>query len=215
VKRKTRIAIVDDHELMRRGLRETLSECAEFQVVGEGGTVEEALQLVKDLAPDIILLDVNMPGNGISVVRQLDSFVTKPKAIMFTVYEDLANVRECMSSGAYGYILKGVASDELISIIKMVERGKKYVCPELAAKFLSAPAHGKNDKLVPGATTLTQRELQILDLIARGESNSAISKNLKLSEATVKHYITPLFRKLGVRNRTEAALKSLGITEQQ
>jgi two-component system, NarL family, nitrate/nitrite response regulator NarL len=194
MKKRTKIVIVDDHELMRRGLRDTLSECAEFQVVGEGGSVDEALQLVKELSPDILLLDVNMPGNGI--------------------YENVANVRECMSNGASAYVLKGVGSDELIEVIKMVENGKKYVCPELAAKLLSDPIHSKTPTLALGAETLTTRELEILDLIARGESNSAISESLKLSEATVKHYITPLFRKLGVKNRTEAALKSLGFAEQ-
>ncbi len=214
MKKRTKIVIVDDHELMRRGLRETLSECAEFQVVGEGGSVAEALQLVKDQAPDILLLDVNMPGNGITILKMLQNFEIIPKAIMFTIYENVANVRECMSNGASAYVLKGVGSDELIEVIKMVEKGKKYVCPELAAKFLSDPIHSKTPTLALGADTLTARELEILDLIARGESNFAISESLKLSVATVKHYITPLFRKLGVRNRTEAALKSLGFAEQ-
>jgi two-component system, NarL family, nitrate/nitrite response regulator NarL len=203
-----KIVIVDDHELMRRGLRETLTEQSDFKIVGEGGSVEDALQLVADHKPDIILLDVNMPGNGVTVVRHLNNFKTKPKAIMFTIYENLSNVRECMANGAFGYVLKGIGGDELVAIVRTVHSGKKYVSPELAAKFLSEPI--LNEGELPRAqitrSTLTEREIQILELIGKGKSNSEISQALNLSEATVKHYITPLFRKLGVKNRTEAAL---------
>jgi two-component system, NarL family, nitrate/nitrite response regulator NarL len=211
-----RIVIVDDHELMRRGLRETLTEQSDFEIVGEGGSVEDALQLVSDHHPDIILLDVNMPGNGVAVVKLLNNFKIKPKAIMFTIYENLSNVRECMTNGAHGYALKGIGGDELVAIVRMVHSGKKYVCPELAAKFLSEPVYGEGE--LPQETQrtelansrLTEREMQILELIAKGKSNIEISQALDLSEATVKHYITPLFRKLGVKNRTEAALSLTG-----
>jgi two-component system, NarL family, nitrate/nitrite response regulator NarL len=207
-----RIVIVDDHELMRRGLRETLTEQSDFEIVGEGGSVEDALQLVADHQPDIILLDVNMPGNGVAVVRLLNNFKIKPKAIMFTIYENLSNVRECMTNGAYGYALKGIGGDELVAIVRTVHSGKKYVCPELAAKFLSEPfsfedgSPKENQRAELVRSRLTEREVQILELIGKGKSNIEISQALELSEATVKHYITPLFRKLGVKNRTEAAL---------
>lgn len=207
-----RIVIVDDHELMRRGLRETLSEQSDFEIVGEGGSVEDALQLVADHHPDIILLDVNMPGNGVAVVRLLNNFEIKPKAVMFTIYENLSNVRECMSNGAYGYVLKGIGGDELVAIVRTVHSGKKYVSPELGARLFSEPI--SNDDESPqkiqraemAKSRLTEREMQILELIGKGKSNIEISQALELSEATVKHYITPLFRKLGVKNRTEAAL---------
>jgi two-component system, NarL family, nitrate/nitrite response regulator NarL len=212
VSKNIRIVIVDDHELMRRGLRETLTEQSDFEIVGEGGSVEDALQLVADHQPDIILLDVNMPGNGVAVVRLLNNFKIKPRAIMFTIYENLSNVRECMTNGAYGYVLKGIGGDELVAIVRTVHSGKKYVCPELAAKFLSEPYSFEDGspKEIQRAdlvsSRLTEREVQILELIGKGKSNIEISQALELSEATVKHYITPLFRKLGVKNRTEAAL---------
>lgn len=211
-----RIVIVDDHELMRRGLRETLSEQSDFEIVGEGGSVEDALQLVADYHPDIILLDVNMPGNGVAVVRLLNNFEVKPKAIMFTIYENLSNVRESMSNGAYGYVLKGIGGDELVAIVRTVHSGKKYVCPELGARLLSEPISNddespqKTQRAEMAKSRLTEREMQILELIGKGKSNIEISQALELSEATVKHYITPLFRKLGVKNRTEAALSLTG-----
>jgi two-component system, NarL family, nitrate/nitrite response regulator NarL len=211
---KIKIAIVDDHELMRRGLRETLSEHSEFDLVGEGGNVEEALQLAANFKPDIMLVDINMPGNGIAVVKLLNSFEQRPKVIMLTVYENMVNVRDAMSNGAYGYILKGVPGDELIAIIRSVNEGKKYVSPELAARLLSETPQSEIDQLqgvpqqISDLSTLTDREMQILELIGQGTSNHDISKKLQLSEATVKHYITPLFRKLGVKNRTEAAIKA-------
>lgn len=207
-----RIVIVDDHELMRRGLRETLSEQSDFEIVGEGGSVEDALRLAADHHPDIILLDVNMPGNGVAVVRLLNNFEMKPKAIMFTIYENLSNVRECMSNGAYGYVLKGIGGDELVAIVRTVHSGKKYVSPELGARLFSEPISNedespqKTQRAEMAKSRLTEREMQILELIAKGKSNIEISQALELSEATVKHYITPLFRKLGVKNRTEAAL---------
>jgi two-component system, NarL family, nitrate/nitrite response regulator NarL len=211
---KIKIAIVDDHELLRRGLRETLAEYPEFEVVGEGGNVEEALQLATNFKPDIMLVDINMPGNGIAVVKLLNSFEQRPKVIMLTVYENMANVRDTMSNGAYGYILKGVAGDELIAIIRSVSEGKKYVSPELAARLLSEARQSESgqsqdaSQQISNLSTLTEREMQIFELIGLGTSNQDISKKLQLSEATIKHYITPLFRKLGVKNRTEAAIKA-------
>jgi two-component system, NarL family, nitrate/nitrite response regulator NarL len=212
--RKIKIAVVDGHELMRRGIRQSLSELSDFEFVGEGENSEDALQLAIDEQPDILLLDMNMQGDCIALIKLLQNLVPRPKAIMLTVDEDLNNLRDCMTSGAHGYVLKGVGARELVSIIQTVYAGGKYVSPDLAARLLADPSNDTAVKLtnrISDLTTLTQREKQILELIGKGESNANISKVLQLSEATVKHYITPMFRKLGVRNRTEAALKATSL----
>lgn len=205
---RIKIALIDDHVLVRRGLRETLGECREFEVVGEGATADEAVSIVESTRPDIILLDVNMPGGGLTAVDRITKLKNNPKILMLTVYDNLANVRAAMTGGASGYVLKGVGGDELVNIIKSVYAGGKHISPELAVKLFSETVN--QDELTPSNSSryalLTKREMQILKLIQLGFPNADIAKKLKLSEATVKHYITPLFRKLSVRNRTEAAL---------
>lgn len=204
--------MVDDHPLLRRGLRETLEECHDFKLVGEGADAEEAVAIAKSEKPDVMLLDVNMPGSGLAAVERVKTAQPSTKVLMLSVYDNLANVRSAMTSGASGYVLKGVDGDELVSIIKAVHGGAKYVVPELAAKLFAEPsaeateAEAEQSNEDVRYSTLTQRERQILNLIRKGRPNAEIARKLKLSEATIKHYITPLFRKLGVRNRTEAAL---------
>jgi DNA-binding NarL/FixJ family response regulator len=204
------VAIVDDHPLLRRGLRETLDESQEFQVVAEGASGEDAVDIATAKRPDIMLLDINMPGNGLSALHSIKAKHPKIDVVMLSVYDTLSNVRTAMTGGASGYVLKGVGGDELVTILKAVHGGAKYVVPELAAKLLAQPASGAEEgresqkDIRFGA--LTRREKQILELIRKGRPNAEIARKLKLSEATVKHYITPMFRKLGVKNRTEAAL---------
>ncbi len=208
------IAIVDDHALMRRGLRETLEECRDLRIIGEGNNAEDAMEIVRTLSPDIILLDINMPGSGVSVVEFIHKSKSPVKALMLTVSDNIANVRSTMSNGAHGYVLKGVSGEELVSVVRAVHGGQKFVSPELAAKLFSEnPGNGQGKQSTQRPddirlSTLTTRERQIFSLIGMGANNLEIAQKLKLSEFTVKHYITPLFRKLGVRNRTEAALKA-------
>jgi two-component system, NarL family, nitrate/nitrite response regulator NarL len=207
-----KVALVDDHPLLRRGLREMLREQGDFKVVGEGATADEAVALAMRVASDIMILDVNMPGDGISAVERINAVPNPPRILVLSVFDNMSNVRSAMSNGAYGYVLKGVEGDELAEILRSIYAGKKHVGPELAAKLLAQDV-ATPDK-VQDATdielsrfpNLTKREHQILDLIGKGLSNQDIAKKLKLREETVKHYNTPLFRKLGVRNRTEAAL---------
>lgn len=207
-----RVTLVDDHPLLRRGLRETLTEQGDFEIVGEGATADEAVDLASRVASDIMIIDVNMPGNGISAVSRINARPNPPKILVLSVFDNMANVRSAMTNGSYGYVLKGVEGDELARILRGIHAGVKHVGPELAATLL-AQEEAKPEK-VPAAIEvrsdqlpqLTKREQQILDLIGKGLSNQDIAKKLKLREETVKHYNTPLFRKLGVRNRTEAAL---------
>ena len=207
-----RVAIVDDHSLLRRGLREALSEQGDFEIVGEGATADEAVEIASRVASDIMIMDVNMPGDGISAVSRVNAIPNPPKILVLSVFDNMKNVRSAMANGAYGYVLKGIEGDELASILRGIHAGKKHVGPELAAKLLAQEGYTQGDapdiaqSPVDGQSNLTKRERQILELIGKGLSNLDVAKKLKLREETIKHYNTQLFRKLGVRNRTEAAL---------
>jgi two-component system nitrate/nitrite response regulator NarL len=209
---KIRVLLVDDHPLLRRGLRETLTEQGNFQIVGEGASAEDAVALAQTIPSDVIVLDVNMPGDGLTAVEKINRLKNAPKIVMLSVFDNMANVRSAMENGASGYVLKGIEGDELARILKVVHNGKKHVEPELAAKLLSgngdeAVVHSSRAPTeIPGLALLTKREKQIFDLMSKGMSNRSIAKKLRLEEETVKHYNTQMFHKLGVRNRTEAAL---------
>lgn len=208
---RIRIAIVDDHALLRRGLRETLAECRDFEVIGEGATADEAVSIALTARPDVMLLDINMPGDGMTALERIVKLQESTRILMLSVDDNLASVRTAMTSGASGYILKGVLGGELLSIIRGVHAGGKHVASELAARLFSEvggeTGEGKAALNVDQRRSLlTNREKQILELIRKGLPNADIAKKLKLSEATIKHYITPMFRKLAVKNRTEAAV---------
>jgi two-component system, NarL family, nitrate/nitrite response regulator NarL len=206
----TRVAIVDDHPLTRKGIRVTLEENGNFDVVAEGASAADAVAIADSHVPDFMLLDINMPGGGVEAAQAIGQKHATIKLMMLTVYDNLANVKASLQAGASGYVLKGVSGDEMISIIDKILNGAKHVSPELAAKILGESEPSKlgavaNDfHKVSG--TLTIREEQIHKLIGKGASNRDIADRLQLSEATVKQYASQLFRKLGVKNRVEAAL---------
>lgn len=210
-----KVALVDDHPMMRRGLRDTLREQGDFEVVGEGASADEAVELARSEEIDVLIIDVNMPGGGLSAVERISKFDKPPKMLVLSVFDNLANVRTAMECGASGYVLKGVEGDELARVLRNVCEGKKHVGPELAAKLFAEPQQDGTEEAPQGPRDerldlLNKRERQIFDLISQGLSNRAIAKKLKLGEETIKHYNTQMFSKLGVKNRTEAALLALG-----
>lgn len=210
-----KVALVDDHPMMRRGLRDTLREQGDFEVVGEGASADEAVELARSEEIDVLIIDVNMPGGGLSAVERISKFDKPPKMLVLSVFDNLANVRTAMECGASGYVLKGVEGDELARVLRNVCEGKKHVGPELAAKLFAEPQQDGTEEGPQGPRDerldlLNKRERQIFDLISQGLSNRAIAKKLKLGEETIKHYNTQMFSKLGVKNRTEAALLALG-----
>lgn len=207
--RKFKVVVVDDHPLVRRGVSNTLAEESDFEVVGEGSTADEALLLCQTLSPDVVLLDANMPGNGIEAARRISSAHPFMKIVMLTIREDEQTVRAALKAGAHGYLAKGVDAAEFVSSIWKVAQGARIVSPALAARLLSESAEAPNAasaQVAEQSAMLTERERQILRLLAQGRSNVEIAAELNLRENTIKHYVTPLFRKLNVRNRTEAAL---------
>ena len=204
---KIRIVIIDDHPLFREGVSATLQQKEEFSVVAEGANAEDALRLTQDHLPELLLLDIAMPGGGIEAARAVAAACPVTKIVMLTFSEEEDNVLAALKVGAKGYILKGVSGNELRSILKRIFNGEVFITPMLAASVLiemvdDKKQHASTDPL----EELTQREHQILALVAEGQTNKAIGAELGIAEKTVKHYMSNILSKLQVRNRVEAAL---------
>jgi DNA-binding NarL/FixJ family response regulator len=176
--------------------------------VGQGDTSADAHSLTRELLPDIILLDIGIPGGGIQTARNIAGDCPATKIVMLTVSEDEENLAEALRAGARAYILKGVSAHELTRILTAVAGGEVYVTPSLANSLLAekSDSHPEVEPPVNNLMQLTSREYQILEQVATGASNKEIASRLFLSEKTVKHYMTNILQKLQVRNRVEAAL---------
>ncbi|WP_413851089.1 response regulator [Albidovulum sp.] len=204
---RIRIVVADDHPLYREGVARSLADDAAFAVVGQAADADAAVELVQRASPDIVLLDLSMPaGGGISALRRIMSLPVTPKVAMLTVSEEDDDVMQALKAGAVGYILKGVGSRELVSIVKDVARGQSYVSPALAARILNAMREGGARRAENPLDDLSKREEDILKLVAEGKSNKEVGRALDLQEKTVKHYMTTILQKLHVRNRVEAAV---------
>ena len=203
----TRIVVVDDHPLFREGVAAILQNEADMEVIGQGASADEAVKLAGDLMPDVMLLDIDMPGNGLEAARRIVQAYPVIRIIMLTVSESEENLLGAMKAGAKAYILKGVAGRELLRIVRLVLSGESYVPPALAASLLTDLGKPSAQKRAADARDeLTEREIDILQLLAKGMSNREIAEKLFLSEKTVKHYVTNILQKLQVHNRVEAAL---------
>ena len=206
---KIRLVIIDDHPIFREGVVSILGSEPDLDVVGQGLTAEDALRLTRDLLPDVILLDVNMPGGGLNAAETIANSFPVVKIIMLTGSADEDDVLAALKAGAHAYVLKGVAARELNTILHTVYAGEGYVTPSLAASLLSemkSPVKEKQPTKVDSFDELTDRERQILELIADGTSNKEIGQKLVLTEKTIKHYVTNILQKLHVSNRVQAAL---------
>ena len=204
---RLRVVIVDDHVLFRDGLATILAAEADIEVVGQGGSADEAVRLARDLLPEIILLDIDMPGGGLEAASKIAAECPVTRIVMLTASEEDDDLLTALKSGVRAYILKGVAARELLRILRAVAAGESYVPPALAASLL-LELHEPAARSRPAdpLDELTAREREILEGLAGGLSNKEIGQKLFLSEKTVKHYITNILQKLQVRNRVEAAL---------
>jgi two-component system nitrate/nitrite response regulator NarL len=200
-----RIILADDHPIFRDGLVHSIEETGEFAVVGVGGTAEEAVALAFRHKPDIALLDLSMPGNGITAAQRISDAMTAGAIAMLTVSEDSDDVTAAMQAGASGYLLKGVSANELRAILTKLAVGEAHVSPGLAAQMLRVMQTQKSEGPQP-IDDLTKREEDILKGVAAGKSNKEIGLDLDIQEKTVKHYMTIILSKLQARNRVEAAL---------
>lgn len=200
-----RLAVVDDHPLFREGVARSLSEMEGFRVVAEGGSRDDALRICREQRPDVLLLDISMPGGGLNAIAQILEAVPTQQIIMLTVSEQGDDITTALSRGAKGYVLKGVGSRALADIIRTVAAGQSYVAPTLSAKLI-AQQNGPAAERRRQFEELTPREQEVLALVAEGLSNKHIAIKLDLQEKTVKHHMTQVLAKLQVSNRTEAAM---------
>lgn len=200
-----RVVVVDDHELFRLGVIDTLEASGDLEVVAEGATAGEALRLVRSELPDVLVLDLGLPDrSGIEVIEELARERATCRIVVLTVSEEDESLFGALEAGAAAYVVKGIEREELIHAVRAVAAGDHYVSPRLAADLLMRMAPGYTPAAV--VSGLSAREHAVLEGLARGETNREIAERLALSEKTVKHYVTNVLVKLNVRNRVEAAL---------
>ena len=195
-----RILLVDDHPVVRAGLASMLSTIPGLTVCGAASTGEEALQFIDLEQPDVLLLDLRMPGmTGIELLRALRSTPFPPKALVLTSYESDEEIYRAIEAGAQGYLLKSTPQAEIVTAIQAVHSGRHHIPPRIAARLA--------ERMVRSA--LTQRELEILEMVVRGLTNKQIGHALRISENTARNHINSIIRKLDVSGRTEAATAAI------
>ncbi|HZH51012.1 MAG TPA: response regulator transcription factor [Microvirga sp.] len=205
---KIKVGVVDDHPLYRDGVVFALESEPDIEVVGQGETAADAVQIAQDHAPDVLLLDMNMPGGGLNAIAKIALRRPSTKLLMLTVVDEEDEVRSALRKGVRGYLLKGTSSTELVNAIRLVNRGQNYVSPSFAAQLIV----GRGDtadgtaKAASKFPELSYREEQVLNLLAQGLSNRLIGHQLGLAEKTIKAYVTSIMDKLNVRNRVEVAM---------
>ena len=197
-----RVAVADDHPMFRAGVVMSLQGEDGIDIVGDASDAAAALELARRELPDVMLLDIAMPGGGHDAARWIASACPATRIVMLTVSEDEDDLLEAMKAGASGYVLKGAGASELAAVIRSVHAGEVYVAPALAwgmLRELRTPHSSPYD-------ALTDREREVLELVAEGLSNHEVGERLGLAEKTIKHYMTNILGKLQVRSRVEAAL---------
>jgi two-component system, NarL family, response regulator DevR len=200
----TRVFLLDDHEVVRRGVRELLEAETDMEIVGEAGTAEEALARIPATAPEVAILDVRLPdGDGVEVCREVRSLHPEVACIMLTSYSDDDAVYAAIMAGASGYLLKQVRGTDLIEGVRRVARGESLLDPGVTARVLDRIRHREQ---VDELAALSNQEQTILELIAEGLTNRQIGERMFLAEKTVKNYVSNLLGKLGMERRTEAAV---------
>lgn len=197
-----RILVIDDHPVVRAGLVGLLSSQPDFEIVGEGSNGHEAIALVEQIRPDVVLMDLRMPAlDGVSAIKAIRSrFPTQ--IMVLTTFDTDAEIVRAVEAGATGYLLKDVPRDELFRAIRATARGEAVLSPPVAARLLGRMRG-------PGDDNLSTRELEVLGLVAKGQSNKEVARALKISEATVKTHLLHVFEKLGVDDRTAAVTVAL------
>jgi DNA-binding NarL/FixJ family response regulator len=196
------VMLVDDHEVVRRGLKELLSDEPDIEVVAEAGSVDEALAVAMHVEPDVAVVDVRLgDGDGVALCRSLRSKPDAPQCLMLTAFDDEEAVVGAIMAGASGYLLKQVKGQDVVYAVREVAAGRSLLDPVTTARVLDKLRNPPEDELA----TLTDRERSVLDLIADGLSNREIAERLFVAEKTVKNYVTSVLAKLGLQRRTQAA----------
>jgi len=199
-----RLLLADDHPVVRDGLVAMLSTQSDLVVVGEAATGAEAVERAAALAPDVILLDLEMPGmDGVEALRQIRAARPEAPVIVFTAFDTDERIVSAVRAGAQGYLLKGAPRDELFKAIRVVSEGGSLLQPVVASKLLQHMSQQATERET-SADSLTEREMEVLKLLAQGKTNKEIAAALVISERTVKFHVGSILSKLGAGNRTEA-----------
>jgi two-component system, NarL family, response regulator DegU len=202
-----RIVIIDDHPIVRAGMRQVLATAPEMTVVAEGATGAEALRLIAEFQPDVLALDVNLPDmSGMEVTRRLRALDTPTAILILTVHDDQQTALALWEAGAAGYVLKDDALETLVSAVRTVARGENWLSPTIAGKVVR---YTRGDKSPEQISPLTPRELEVLRLLAQGLDNETIAHQLILTRRTVQNHVSAIYGKLGVTSRAEAVLYAL------
>jgi DNA-binding NarL/FixJ family response regulator len=205
----TRIVVADDHALFRYGLTAMFASLPDYEVVGEAATGEEAIKLVAESHPDIVLMDIQMPKmNGIEATRRIVEAYPGVGVVMLTMFGDDDSVFAAMRAGARGYVLKGADAEEVLKVVGAVQKGEAHFGPEIAERLMKFFSSPKGAPPLEAFPELTSREVEVLDLIARGRSNTEIAKRLYVSPKTVRNHISNIFTKLQVADRAQAIVRA-------
>jgi DNA-binding NarL/FixJ family response regulator len=203
-----RILIVDDHPVVREGIGSMLKKEADFKMVGEASNGLEAIEKARELSPDVVLMDLRMPEmDGVEAISRIKAEKPEVKFIILTTYSDDEYIFKGIAAGARAYLLKDAPRDELFKAIRMVSRGESLIQPVVASRVLDKLA--ELSRKTPAAETLSDREIEVLRLMAGGQSNKDIADHLSITQSTVKTHITSIFQKLNVTTRTEAVTNAL------
>lgn len=203
---KTRILLVDDHDIVRLGLMTLLNDQPDMEVVGEASTAGEAVKVAEKLNPDVVLMDIRLPGEGgIEAARQITAHFPKIKVVMLTSFADDVLVMRAINAGAVGYVLKQVGNEELIRAIQAAARGEAVLDPSTTARLLSRVREAERKAEEDAFREISDREMDVLLHLAKGKTNAEIGKLLNLSEKTVGNYVSHMFEKLHLNNRIELA----------
>jgi DNA-binding NarL/FixJ family response regulator len=208
-----RVFLLDDHEVVRRGLVALLEAAGDIEVVGESGSAQEAQRRIPALRPDVAILDARLPdGSGIDVCREVRSADPKIRALILTSYQDDEALFSAIMAGAAGYVLKQVRGTDLLDAVRTVAAGQSLLDPAVTLKVLERIRNGEKPSEPDQLASLTAQERRILELIAQGMTNRQIGEALFLAEKTVKNYVSSLLAKLGVERRTQAAILATKLT---
>ena len=212
--RRIRVFILDDHEVVRAGVRDTLEDTGEFVVVGEAGTAAEALHRIPATMPDVCVLDIRLPdGNGVEVCREIRNTMPTLGCLMLTSFSDDEALFDAIMAGASGYLLKQIRTVELVDAVRRIAGGQSLLDPSLTARVLQRIRDG-NDEADP-LRRLTPQERQLLEGIGEGLTNRQIAERMFLAEKTVKNYVSQLLGKLGMRRRSEVAAFAARLDERR
>jgi len=207
---RLRVLIVDDHALFRRGLQMVLRQEEDIDVVGEAGDGHEAVDKAQELMPDVVLMDVRMPGqSGIKATEQIKDLLPHAKILMLTISDEEADLYDAIKAGASGYLLKEISIDEVADAVRSVSSGQSRISPSMASKLLTefaAMSKRADERQQLPAPRLTEREMEVLKLVAQGMNNRDIAKELFISENTVKNHIRNILEKLHLHSRMEAVV---------